>query len=132
VDDRRYRQAGYRNSGRQESSREPPRPPSVPETLKSRPLSRCAECGARLPVAADSLTQCPNCRAHLHACRQCTHFDTGRRFECARPVPERIVDKRARNECALFSIVVTVERDTSSGPMRPDDARRAFGNLFKK
>jgi hypothetical protein len=27
---------------------------------------------------------------------------------------------------------VTVERDTSSGSMRPDEARRAFGNLFKK
>ena len=47
-------------------------------------------------------------------------------------MPERLEDKRARNECGVFSLLVTVERDTSSGSMRPDDARRAFGNLFKK
>jgi hypothetical protein len=132
VDDRRYRQAGYRSGERREDRREPPRPPSPRETLKSRPLSRCAECGTRLPVASDSLTQCPSCRAELHACRQCSHFDPGRRFECAQAVPERIADKRARNECASFSLLVTVERDTSSGSVRPDDARRAFGDLFKK
>ena len=132
MDDRRYRPSGYRKGGRQES-REPPRPPGPPPAiLKSRALSRCAECGAQLPIAADSLTQCPNCRAQIHACRQCSHFDPSQRFECARPVLERIADKRARNECAQFALIVTVERDTSSGSMRPDDARRAFGNLFKK
>ena len=131
MDDRRYRPSGYRKTGRQES-RETPRPPSPPAILKSRALSRCAECGAQLPVTADSLTQCPNCRTELHACRQCSHFDPGQRFECARPVPDRIADKRARNACAQFALLVTVERDTSSGSMRPDDARRAFGNLFKK
>jgi hypothetical protein len=29
-------------------------------------------------------------------------------------------------------MMVTVERDTSAGSVRPDDARRAFGNLFRK
>jgi hypothetical protein len=85
-----------------------------------------------LPITADSLAQCPHCRAELHACRQCAHFDPARRFECAQDVPERIADKRARNECALFSMIVTVERDTSGGSARPEDARRAFGNLFRK
>jgi hypothetical protein len=28
--------------------------------------------------------------------------------------------------------MLTAERDTSGGAVRPDDARRAFGNLFKK
>jgi hypothetical protein len=68
----------------------------------------------------------------LHACRQCAHFDPARRFECAQDIAERIGDKRARNDCALFSIVVTVERDTSGGSMPPDNARRGFSNLFKK
>lgn len=101
-------------------------------TLKSRAISRCAECGTVLPITADSLSQCPNCRAELHACRQCAHFDPAQRFECAQPVPERVTDKRHRNECTVFALVVTVERDTSSGSMRADDVRRAFGNLFKK
>lgn len=132
--DRRYRQQGYRGpSGPRPERPEPPRPPQGTfGILKSQPTSRCAGCGGVLPITADSLTQCPHCRAELRTCRQCSHFDTARRFECAQPVPERIADKRARNECGLFSLMVTVERDTSAGSVRPDDARRAFGNLFRK
>jgi hypothetical protein len=36
------------------------------------------------------------------------------------------------NACERFSLMVTVERDTSGGSVRPEDARRSFGNLFKK
>jgi hypothetical protein len=101
--------------------------------LPNRPVSRCAECGAILPITADSLSQCPNCRGDLHCCRQCSHFDPGARFECGQPISEAVIDKRGRNECAVFSLRVTVERDTSSpGSVRPDDAKRAFGNLFRK
>jgi hypothetical protein len=133
VTDRRYRQAGYRDSAPRQERRDPPPPASGTfGILKSRPTSRCAECGAVLPITADSLTQCPGCRAELHACRQCAHFDPARRFECTQPIVERITDKRAKNDCPAFALMVTVERDTSSGAVRPDDARRAFGNLFKK
>jgi hypothetical protein len=134
VSDRKYRQQGYRGGpGGDRDRREPPRPSGGTfGILKSRPTSRCAECGAVLPVTADFLATCPQCRAELHACRQCAHFDSVRRFECAQEIRERIVDKRARNECALFSLMVTVERDTSGGSVHPDDARRSFGSLFKK
>ena len=134
MSDRKYRQQGYRSgaTGGSPDRREAPRPSGTFGILKSRPTSRCAECGTVLPVTADSLARCPQCQAELHACRQCAHFDAARRFECTQDIAERISDKRARNECALFSIVVTVERDTSGGSIRPDDARRGFGNLFKK
>ncbi|HEU4369169.1 MAG TPA: hypothetical protein VFV05_13185 [Methylomirabilota bacterium] len=135
MSDRRYRQQGYRGGGGGGSPerREPPRPPSGTfGILKNRPTSRCAECGVVLPVTADSLAQCPQCRAELHACRQCAHFDPARRFECTQSVAARIADKRALNACPLFSLMVTVERDTSGGAVRQDGARRAFGNLFKQ
>lgn len=139
MSDRKYRQQGYRGgpsgpSARPEPARRPdPTEPRRVEMLKSRSVSRCAECGAVLPITAESLIQCPHCRKDLHACQQCTHFDTAQRFECARPVALRVADKRARNECQEFSIRVTVERDTTSpGSVRPDDARRAFGSLFEK
>jgi hypothetical protein len=135
VSDRKYRQRDYRSTGASKGPdrQEPPRPPGGTfGILQSKPTSRCAECGAVLPITADSLTQCPHCRAELHTCRQCAHFDTARRFECAQPIVERIADKRARNECTAFSLMVTVERDTSGGAIRPEDARRSFGNLFKK
>jgi hypothetical protein len=133
MDQRRYRQSGYKDSGRpREAPRRPPEPPNPSAMLKNRSLSRCAGCGATLPITAASLSECPACRAALHACRQCTHFDPAQRFECTETVPARIADKQQRNECASFALRVTVERDTSSGAGRPDDAKRSFNNLFKK
>jgi hypothetical protein len=137
MTDRKYRQQGYRSGGAAggpgQDRREPARPPGGTfGILKSRATSRCAACGTVLPLTADSLTECPQCRAPLHACRQCAHFEPAARFECAKDVPERIADKRAENACPLFSLMVTVERDTSGGSVRPDDARRGFGNLFKR
>jgi hypothetical protein len=129
VDDRRYRQSGYKDTGR---PREAPRRPPEPPALKNRSVSRCAACGATLPITAESLTECPSCRAALHTCRQCGHFDPGQRFECAQPITARIVDKQAVNDCGSFTLRVTVERETSSGAVRPEDARRSFNNLFKK
>ena len=132
MEDRRYRQSGYRSTGPGQARREPPPPARPSATLTNRSVSRCAACGAVLPITAGSLAACPNCRAELHACRQCAHFDSGHRFECTQPITERIADKSARNDCALFALRVTVERDTSSGSVRPDEAKRSFGNLFKK
>jgi hypothetical protein len=85
-----------------------------------------------LPIATASLEQCPSCRAAIHACRQCAHFDTSQRFQCAQPIPERIEDKTARNDCASFALRVSIERNASPDGTRPADIRRAFDNLFKK
>jgi hypothetical protein len=144
AEDRRYRQMGYKDSDRDRRDGRPaprtpgsdgPRPPGM---LPTRSVSRCGACGTLLPPLTEPSAVCPQCRTPLHACRQCAHFDPGRRFECAQPVTERIADKDARNECAHFALRVTIERDASGGggtaspPPRPDDARRAFDNLFKR
>ena len=100
--------------------------------LGQRTVSRCAECGTWLPAGIDALGSCPQCGTPLHACKQCAHFDPARRFECAQPVAERIVEKAARNECGVFSLRVTVERDATPGSQRPDEARRSFDSLFRK
>jgi len=134
--DRKYRQRGYQDSGR-EASREK-RPPREdlggPRQLAMpgrRTVLRCAACGGILLPGADTSGQCPRCRFELHSCKQCLYFDTGSRFECAQPIAERIARKDARNECAFYKARTTVERDTSSGA-RPADARAAFDSLFKK
>ena len=135
MPDRKYRQQGYRPPPGSEPRRAPSpgvEPPRSGGMLASRTVSRCGACGVVLPVATASLEQCPSCRAAIHACRQCTHFDTGRRFECTQPVPERLADKGARNDCASFSLRVTVERDASPHSTRPGDVRRGFDNLFQK
>jgi hypothetical protein len=49
------------------------------------------------------------------------------------PVKERIARKDERNECSFYSIRVMVEKETSTpSASRPQDARAAFENLFKK
>ena len=99
--------------------------------LATKPVSRCAACGAVLPIAVSSLKECPQCRAALHACRQCAHFEPTRRFECRQPLIERVADKNAANECDGFALSVSVERDASPDSTRPGDIRRGFDNLFK-
>ena len=142
MSDRKYRQRGY-----MDSDREPQR--SKPESKpQSKPLDRdregprspkmmafgetvkCSSCGAKAPTNITLVSSCPNCKADLHTCRQCTYFDPGARFQCSKTIPARIVNKNARNVCELFAPRTVVERQTSSGA--PTDARQAFANLFKK
>jgi len=93
----------------------------------------------------DQSGECPRCHAALHSCKQCVNFDTGRQFECTQPIPERITKKDAKNDCSFFQFRMTVEKDTSPvayaaasspaaamSPGRPNDARKAFEDLFKK
>jgi hypothetical protein len=134
MSDRKYRQQGYRGPDPDPRRREPPPSGGVRSggMLAQRTVSRCGACGVVLPIATASLAECPSCRAAIHACRQCAHFDTSRRFQCTEPIPERVADKQAPNDCALFSLRVAIERDASPDSTRPADIRRAFDNLFKK
>lgn len=133
MEDRKYRQQGYKQPANEsQTRRETPSASRTPGMGKRQAVSRCADCGTLLPTQADPLGQCPHCRSELRSCRQCAYFDPAHRFECSEPIPERIPDKRAHNECGLFSRRVTVERNTASGTVRPEDARRAFTCLFKK
>lgn len=139
---RKYRQDGYMDGDREKRERKQA-PASAPRQEMTfgprfihmpgtRSLSRCAMCGTVLQESAGSLGQCSKCGAELHSCRQCTSFDTGSKFECMQPVPERVSDKTARNECSFFSLRVKVEKETSTGPAQVNDARAAFDRLFKK
>jgi len=141
LSDRKYRQRGYQDSGGEREKTSPqkpqrkdkdtfgPRPVHMPGTHS---VSRCAQCGTLLTSLSQPLGQCPKCGFELHSCKQCTYFDPSRRFECMQPVPERVAKKDARNECSFFSISVRVEKQTSTGSAStPNDARKAFDNLFK-
>jgi hypothetical protein len=142
LSDRKYRQRGYQDSGKEAQQKfEKPAPAKKENTFGPRPInmpgtrtvSRCAECGALLQNLSEPLGQCPKCGFDLHACKQCEHFDPSSRFECNQPIPERISPKDKRNNCSFYSIRVMIEKETSSKPaQRPNDARQAFENLFKK
>src|SRR5438309_3406324 len=141
----KYRQHGYQDRDREsrkgsgENSGGAP-PPKKDNTFGPRPVnlpgtravSRCTQCGTVLQ-GMTATAQCPKCGFELHSCKQCTYFDPGSRFECMQAVKERIAKKDARNDCTLFEIRVTREKETSTpASLRPNDARQAFENLFKK
>jgi predicted RNA-binding Zn-ribbon protein involved in translation (DUF1610 family) len=142
LSDRKYRQRGYQDSGNEaQKKQEKPSAPKRDLTFGPRPLnmpgtrtvSRCAECGALLENLSETFGQCPKCGFELHSCKQCEHFDPSSRFECNQRIPERIFPKDKRNSCSFYSMRVRLEKETSSKPaQRPNDARQAFENLFKK
>jgi len=141
VSDRKYRQRGYQDTREEPQKKSAVEKPARKDTFGPRPLqmpgtrtvSRCSQCGTVLQPATDPATRCPKCGFELHSCKQCTYFDPSSRFECMQPIPERIPRKDQRNQCSFYSMRVMVEKETSTpSPVRGDDARKAFENLFKK
>jgi hypothetical protein len=152
--ERKYGQRGYMESDApKKKEKRPPenRPrqeqigPRTPRMVGTITRARCSNCGAVLQPGFDPNVPCPHCRFELHSCKQCMYFDTSARFECMKPVPERVAKKDARNDCTFYAFRTTVEKDTaptgagSSAPQtaapssyRPNDARKAFDDLFKK
>lgn len=158
--DRKYRQRGYMESGRENSSdrrEERPRPqgprppldvtgPRLPRMVQAVAASRCFNCATMLPPDVDFRGNCPKCNAPLHCCKQCVYFEPSTRFQCLKPIPVRISPKDAANNCELFKPKVTVARDAVPGtqasghpltanipvPRSASDARAAFDSLFRK
>ena len=156
--DRKYRQPGYMNSDRDARPRGDDRPkqsgprpplditgPRLPRLVQAVTASRCYSCSTTLPNGIDFGGTCPKCKADLHCCKQCSHFEPSTRFQCLKPVTVRIAVKDKANECTLFAARVTVARDAPAGmapsyrqqpiqdgPRNSSDARDAFDRLFKK
>jgi hypothetical protein len=156
--DRKYRQNGYQDSARPESTRSErprqsgPRPalditgPKLPRLVQNVAAARCFNCTTTLGPEADFKGVCPKCGVALHCCKQCVNFDSSTRFQCLKPIPIRIPLKDQSNTCELFSPRVTVARDALpagpvshqpinsmvAAPRNATDARAAFDSLFKK
>lgn len=158
--DRKYRQHGYQDSGRETSNSQkqdhgrqngPKLPlditgPRLPRLVQTVAASRCYSCAVTLAADLDFSGACPKCAAPLHCCKQCVNFDSSTRFQCVKPIPVRIVAKDQANTCELFRPRVTVARDGSpiasmarptgpanvATPRNANDARAAFNSLFKK
>lgn len=147
----KYRQPGYhdkeykedREKRRQEDRG--PRGPRSPRGIERESflVMRCYQCGRQEPVPErlETGALCPKCRAALHCCRNCVHFDPGARFECRQPIPKRVESKTAANICDFFrpeSILDATGRRIASPPGKPADekkvtpGRAAFEALFKK
>ena len=149
----KYRQAGYQDSDANEP-RERQRPPrqelSMEEKIQRRSMRkatnreanevvRCHACGRNLTDVSTLSAQstCPFCRAALHCCRGCTHFDSSARRQCRADIPAAISDKGKANTCAQFSprlvLDFTGRRGTTRSQGRPsNDPRSQFEDLFRR
>ncbi|GAC1628792.1 MAG: hypothetical protein NVS9B13_26610 [Candidatus Acidiferrum sp.] len=159
--DRKYSHRGYRDAEKGEKKdkireRKPPAGgprgadqfgPRTPRMVGTVTRGRCANCGAVLSPGFDPNGTCPKCALELHCCKQCRFFDSGAQFECTQPIPERISPKDAKNNCNFYEFRMTIEKDTAPtsyaqpsaaaaatppAQYRPNDARQAFEDLFKK
>ena len=95
MSERKYRQSGYQDDGRERVARPRKPEPGPPKGQKRdgpRPMHmpgfqevlRCAMCGAVVPppVEIGLESTCPKCRTDLRTCKNCRNFDTGAQFEC--------------------------------------------------
>lgn len=146
MSDRKYKQRGYQDDDRDRQSSRPqgPRPPAegkprdrsydaprTPNLMASHQVIRCRNCATIVSPPIGTLSTCPKCRAAMHSCVQCAHFDPGARFQCMQTIPAAVTPKDAANECSLFSPPLRVERQTSTTRAADDDPRKAFEDLFK-
>ena len=134
--DRKYRQRGYHESGREirgsgedRPKQSGPRPPidvtgpRLPRLVQAVAAARCYSCSTHLPSGTDFSGNCPKCNTPLHCCKQCAHFEPSTRFQCLKPILARIPVKDKANDCASFSPRVTVARD-GSPPAPPQQGFR--------
>ena len=153
--ERKYSQRGYMESDAPKKKEKRPSEhrarqeqigPRTPRMVGTITRARCSNCGAVLQPGFDANGSCPRCSFELHCCKQCAYFDTAAQFECSRPISERIAKKDAGNDCTFYAFRTTIEKDTAPtavtvspastsrgfASIRPNDARKAFDDLFKK
>ncbi len=134
--EKKYKQRGYKDSD-EERPRPAPQQKNdmrAPKMPAFREVMRCNLCGTQINVDVGGIAleqQCPKCQSDLHSCKNCISFDPGARFQCRKPITERIAKKDARNECTLFEPRKTIERETTTVAAESRDTRSAFDKLFK-
>lgn len=148
MSDRKYRHSGYQDSGVDSQSKSRGPQPPRQERMEGAPRGRtaggfgpeafkCARCGAAKKILGDVEIElddvCYDCEADLHTCTNCKSFDTSVQWACRDDrIQERVRKKDQRNECEFFEAKLV--RDLSADKSRmqtPDDARKAFDDLFK-
>ncbi len=82
----------------------------------------CWNCGAALTTLVLPVSRradCPDCRAELHCCRMCRHFDRDRPEQCREDRAEPPTNKDVANFCDWFE-----PRAGLAGVLAPEDAAR--------
>jgi hypothetical protein len=94
---------------------------------------QCWKCGASLAGMLLPLSRretCPSCRADLHVCKLCRHYDAHRAGQCREMAAERVADKVRVNDCGWF--VPRPEAYKGGGAAMVQASRGALDALFDK
>ncbi len=147
MSDRKYRQRGYQDDGRDRprtpaGGQRPPQErapgrvlqhasgPKTPNLMASHEVFRCARCGNHLTTPVETAARCGRCGVAVHSCINCVSFDTGARWECSQQaLTARVAPKDEQNSCTFFEARTTIERETTT-KAAPNNARQAFDDLF--
>jgi len=65
----------------------------------------CWKCGASIaehPLPLARAAECRSCRADLHVCKMCEHYDPRVAKSCREPIAEEVNDKERSNFCGYF------------------------------
>jgi hypothetical protein len=87
----------------------------------------CWRCGAVVihePLPLSRRAECRACRAELHVCRQCLHYDPRIARQCREDRAEDVTDKTTANFCDWFE-----PRPDAHQPHDDDKARTARAQL---
>lgn len=91
----------------------------------------CWKCGASLAGMLPPWSRhdvCPSCRADLHVCRLCQHYDPHRSGQCRELAADRVADKTRANDCGWF--VHRPEAYKGGGAAIAQASRGALDALF--
>ena len=92
----------------------------------------CQSCQTEIPLAAGESIgfrdACDRCRADLHVCLNCAHYDPTAYNDCREPNAERILDQDRANRCDYFR---PGARPRAAGDGR-EEAMADLEDLFKK
>lgn len=92
----------------------------------------CFSCQKELSVKANQLIgrrdECPFCRADMHACKNCLHYDSKAYNECKEPIADVVKEKDRANFCDHFTFAM----DRNAVVDKAALLRAAAEALFKK
>lgn len=83
----------------------------------------CWNCGSELTTLVLPVSRradCPECRAELHCCRMCRHFDRDRPEQCREERAEPPANKEVANFCDWFEPAAGL-----TGVLAPEERARA-------
>ncbi len=91
---------------------------------------KCAASLSALPLPLSRLSECPQCRAYLHCCRMCRHYDPRSPDRCREERAEHVRDRETANFCDWFT---PQARTPANGhATKADNARAGLDTLFGK